>query len=112
MSRESFIQAYQEAAFWSSTDDHGNPMGGIEADPSAECTARLEKDAGEFYDRYFELFENDEQAGHDFWLTRNHHGAGFWDRGLGARGDYLTEVSHGYGSCDLIIGDDGQIHVI
>lgn len=23
---------------------------------------------------------SDEQAGHDFWLTRNGHGAGFWDR--------------------------------
>jgi hypothetical protein len=22
----------------------------------------------------------EEQIGHDFWLTRNHHGAGFWDR--------------------------------
>ena len=26
------------------------------------------------------------QIGHDLWLTRNGHGAGFWDRGLGAQG--------------------------
>jgi hypothetical protein len=38
-----------------------------------------------------------EQAGHDFWLTRNGHGAGFWDRGNGAAGDRLTEASKSYG---------------
>jgi hypothetical protein len=36
------------------------------------------------------------QCGHDFILTANHHGAGFWDRGLGARGDRLTKASDGY----------------
>lgn len=29
--------------------------------------------------------EDDDHAGHDFWLTRNGHGAGFWD------GDYEEE---------------------
>lgn len=37
------------------------------------------------------------QAGHDFWLTRNRHGAGYWDRGLGNLGKRLTESAHGYG---------------
>ena len=27
------------------------------------------------------------QASHDFWLTRNGHSTGFWDRGTGALGD-------------------------
>ncbi len=51
-----------------------------------------------------------EQAGHDFWLTRNGHGAGFWDRGLGALGERLSKESKPYGSCDLYVGDDGQIY--
>lgn len=38
-----------------------------------------------------------EQAGHDFALTRNHHGAGFWDRGLSDVGDRLTAAAHPYG---------------
>ena len=33
----------------------------------------------------------DEQIGHDLWLTRGGHGAGFWDRGL-PNGDKLTEI--------------------
>lgn len=36
------------------------------------------------------------QAGHDFILTANGHGAGFWDRGLGAAGKTLTEACRGY----------------
>lgn len=51
------------------------------------------------------------QAGHDFALTRNHHGAGFWDRGLGEVGDRLTANAHPYGSSSAYIGDDGCLYV-
>ena len=44
-----------------------------------------------------------EQLGHDFWLTRNRHGAGFWDRGLGEVGDKLTRLSHGFGGVEPYI---------
>lgn len=50
------------------------------------------------------------QAGHDFALTRNRHGAGFWDRGLGKAGDELTRAAHSYGECGLYLGDDGVIY--
>lgn len=50
-------------------------------------------------------------AGHDFCLTRNRHGAGFWDRGLGALGDRLSEAARVYGIQDLQIGDDGKLYV-
>ena len=39
-------------------------------------------------------------AGHDFYLTREGHGAGFWDRGLGIVGDALTYIAKPYGSSD------------
>lgn len=51
-----------------------------------------------------------EQAGHDFWLTRNGHGAGFWDRGLGDVGDRLSHAAKVYGGCDLYVGDDGKVY--
>lgn len=51
-------------------------------------------------------------AGHDFWLTRAGHGAGFWDgdlpEELGAR---LTEASKTAGNCEPYIGDDGYIYL-
>lgn len=37
-------------------------------------------------------------VGHDLWLTRNGHGAGFWDRGYPkAVGDALTRIAHDMG---------------
>lgn len=41
------------------------------------------------------------QAGHDFWLTREGHGAGFWDRGLGVAGDRLSDAAKTFGAGDL-----------
>jgi hypothetical protein len=56
----------------------------------------------------------DGQVGHDFWLTRNGHGAGFWDRFSGGQGAtygrLLTQAAEAYGTCDLYIGDDGRVH--
>jgi hypothetical protein len=60
----------------------------------------------------------DEAIGHDFWLTRNRHGAGFWDRhwregdsGV-AHGKALTDAAHPYGETHLYVGDDlDTVHV-
>lgn len=50
---------------------------------------------------------------HDFWLTRNGHGAGFWepgDYGWSDLGDKLTEFTKHYGEVNLYVGDDGTIY--
>lgn len=39
--------------------------------------------------------------GHDFCLTRNGQGAGFWDRGLGHLGEYLTEAAKSFGTHEV-----------
>ena len=53
------------------------------------------------------------QAAHDFCLTRNEHGAGFWDGDwTEPQASLLTEHSHTYGNVDPYIGDDGKIHTI
>lgn len=49
-------------------------------------------------------------GGYDFWLTRNGHGAGFWDRGLDALGDRLSAIAEQMGGRDLYLGDDGLIY--
>lgn len=44
-----------------------------------------------------------EQAGHDLWLTRQGHGAGFWDRPTFYGADLaqrLTAYVEGLGECD------------
>jgi hypothetical protein len=52
---------------------------------------------------------DDERAGTDYWLTRNGHGAGFWDRGLGDVGDRLSAACR-YSSVDVYRGDDGKVY--
>lgn len=52
-----------------------------------------------------------EDIGYDFILTRNHEGAGFWDRGWGEIGQRLTDASHPYGGANAYVGDDGKIYV-
>ena len=51
-------------------------------------------------------------AMHDFVLTRNRHGAGFWDRGLlNGLGDKLTQAAQAFGEMHIYVGDDGLVHV-
>lgn len=69
------------------------------------------------YGRY-KAANNDEyspeaRAGHDFLLTRNHHGAGFWDRSeldQGGIGEALTKAAHAFGEVCFYVGDDGRIY--
>ena len=111
-----FLDAYLECALWSSTerDDDGTPLAdnyGV-SDIAPESLASATEQCNAFVESAGELLADidDSQAGHDFWLTRNHHGAGFWDRDLGEVGDKLTKLAHGYGSCDPYVGDDKLVY--
>lgn len=113
---DTVLQHYIIAALWSSTDDDGEPLD-KDYDASSfapETLQAMRDDVTAFVSSNFELLDNSgisaEQIGHDFWLTRNHHGAGFWDRGLGELGELLTELSQTFNDVDLYIGDDGQIY--
>lgn len=112
---KTFINAYIEAALWSSTGDEGEPLDDEYGpdDLAPGTLAQMREDCEDFYEANeadIESWADDAQAGHDFWLTRNHHGAGFWDRGRGALGDRLTDAAQVYGSVDLYVGDDGKIY--
>ena len=64
------------------------------------------------YSRHGENWPSAELAGHDFALTRNWHGTGFWDRGLGEIGDMLTNECRPYGSHTVILCVDENDNVI
>lgn len=121
---DSFAQGYIQAIFF--TECHGdNPEleFAVFGDMAPESLAKalhdcelFQKDNSELLARAAQLGEaqgcyDDERAGTDFWFTRNHHGAGFWDRGLGEVGDALTKAAHGYSSIDLYRGDDGKLYL-
>jgi len=48
---------------------------------------------------------SDSQIAHDFWLTRNGHGAGFWGRGIEELGERLTELAESYSERHLWLND-------
>lgn len=112
---DQFVAHYWECALWSSMDEDGRPLEesfGIEdvheetmRESIEDCKAFLESNAQDIGDRI-------ERAAHDFWLTRNRHGAGFWDGDWPDDvGDRLTKDSHAYGEVNLYVGDDGKVHV-
>lgn len=113
MDKDEFFRAYVICALWSSIGDNGEPLDNrfTAEDISAETYAEMRADCADFLMWTKQLLGewSATEAGHDFWLTRNGHGTGFWDRGK-ANGDALTELSEIYGQYDLYIGDDGLIY--
>ena len=124
MNTDSFTDGYIECALWSSNDEStsegGEPLdANYSREDFAEETLRLfaaecaefqrqnESDLAEFAEV---TGRPDDHAGHDFWLTRNGHGAGFWDRGAGDVGDRLTDACKAWGEIHLYVGDDGKLY--
>lgn len=109
---DEFTQAYCIAALWTSEPEEITQGGDFET-RGQEIAERLpnywleqaKADCDRFQAENAELLEQagtDSQNGHDFWLTRNYHGAGFWDRGYQDEiGDALTEAAHKFGEAYL-----------
>ena len=81
-------------------------------DFSKESLEKVVKECQDFYDSNAQYLENCdlETVGHDFMLTRNGHGAGFWD-GDYEHGDELTKASKPYGETYLYVNADGEIEI-
>jgi hypothetical protein len=124
-----FLRAYIGCALWSSTGPEEEPHACENLDDlfsaediAPECLESMRADCDDFIAAnaddlrdYCEKMSSEEwsgedRAGHDFWLTRNGHGAGFWDRGLGELGDRLADAARVYGEVYLYPGDDGKIY--
>lgn len=110
-----FVDAYLEAALWTSTDEEGEALDQDFSihDFSQEAVNDAVKDSNDFImgnQADLEAVGNESQHGHDFWLTRNGHGAGFWDRGYGEVGKRLSDAARVYGSAGVYAGDDGKLH--
>jgi hypothetical protein len=113
---------YVETALWSSTADDDTPLDRLDAEVADSALASMRKDVESFARENAHLIESADvathrygrwgRAGHDFWLTRNGHGAGFWDGDWEpeATAERLTDAAHAYGETYLYVGDDGMIY--
>lgn len=107
-----FFEAYLVCALWSSTDgdDPLDKKYTVE-DIAPETKAKMEADCKAFFKKNNRLFKGmNANAGHDFWLTRNGHGAGFWDGSWEKHGEKLIKESKAFGECDLYVSD-GKIYI-
>jgi hypothetical protein len=52
-----------------------------------------------------------DDIGHNFLLSRNGHGTGFWDRGWGVFGDRLHAAAKAYGDTSAYATEDGAVGV-
>ena len=98
-----FVGAYFEALHFTE-DSAGRELCEVfEREQTIECLAFLVS---------MECYLNDsnlEQAGHDFWFSRNGHGTGFWDRDhtyyTPAVRDWLQRKAETFGEIDALYND-------
>lgn len=129
--RDEFIKAYITCMLWS-TNDESTPSGGepmdanySEEDLHPDTLRGIISECCDFINHVRDELEIEElpgwtasQAGHDFWLTRNGHGTGFWDRYYKgpwvSLGDWLKEqvgFRTDFPEQNPYVGDDGKIYI-
>lgn len=114
------VDAYIETMLWAETDEEGCPLDKNydSTDFSWDATKECIDDCGDFIRllaREGVDWESEMSAGefgHNFYLTRNRHGVGFWDREYTDQnmGGILTDWAHTYGTHGLYLGDDNQLY--
>lgn len=124
---DEFERAYITALLWTEEErmreEEPDMGGGSFQDFHADTLASIKEDCAKFResDAYKAAIAagwwTEPGAGHDFWLTRNGHGVGFWDRYSESQnkaahdlGDVLSEVARKFGESFMYFGDDKKIH--
>ncbi len=75
----------------------------------ADCKRFQEENADDISTYPGGQYTSEEIAGHDFWLSRNGHGSGFFDGDWPDAGDRLDKASEAYGEVYLYTSC-GQIY--
>lgn len=126
---DNFAKGYIEALLWTTNGKVGDTglrdegytiqnlsLGALKK-CKADCEAFQEANRENLNIYEYHINQDSAYAGHDLWLTRNHHGAGFWDRVSGTGVDIkdtliaLTTASHAVGEVDAYLGDDDEVHL-
>jgi hypothetical protein len=104
-----FIRSYIETMLWTEEDTLYSSGFSVE-DMEYHTLETIIQDCDKFLLQADIDPEDYKQAGHDFWLTRNRHGCGFWD------GDWpeeqeerLTKLSEEFGEFHIYIDDEDKI---
>lgn len=105
--------AWTTAVETESGDDSAGYLDSVDNDWHDSARAAMERIVSDF------ISENSadlhglsySDIGHTLILSANRHGAGFWDMGLGDRGDRLHDMAAAHGELSAYIGDNGFIYL-
>lgn len=102
------LNGYLEAALWTEEEEVG--LANL-SDISNNSKIDAYRDVKTFMEKAGSLLDGIEpsQVGHDLWLSRNGHGAGFFDRGLGDVGDTLQDIARGMGQKNVGWSQEGIV---
>ena len=129
---DEFFVGYLTAALWSSEggedgdchfsdllDFDGREVIGLnstEEDWVPEAYKKLKDEARRFFTENREDLSKREwsKGGHDFWLTRNGHGCGYWETPdwPETEGKRLTEAAKHYGEISIYRTNDGKVDLL
>jgi hypothetical protein len=123
------LQQLAKTLLWCSTYDDENLHNDYSINQiDSACLVKLESEFQEFVEaatfaikkergyckdlpRYFLGSRDRFQLEHDYILTRNHHGAGFWDGDWDKSvGEILTTVARLHPEIEAYVGDDNLIY--
>jgi hypothetical protein len=105
---DEILKHYLAAALWTNElDEHS--FEDFTEDSKKEAMALIVKFTNEGHKELEGWPE--EQIGHDLWLTRGGHGAGFWDRTEYNNGDALTAICSNYMFHGEVFELGGKIHI-
>jgi len=111
-----FQLAYIESAMWLLTDEDGRQLDYLGLHDISRDTIRAVCKVCEEFEHANRadldaLNVDAAQHGHDFYLTRNRHGVGFWDRGYPTDiSGRLTDAAHAYGEDYWFLDSDGVVY--
>lgn len=124
---QAFTRGYMAALLFQASDEEGTPLDylnySVEDLDANGNMARIVEDCADFLNEWAHIIKGLvyttpnatlavwEAAGSDFLFTRQGHGTGFWDRGLGEDGDILSDAARVYGETDVSILSDGTLLV-
>jgi hypothetical protein len=127
------IRALAETILWTSSDDEEIPLykNYSAEDINEDCLNKLYKEfmgfvskaekriteaVGDNWDSIDEFYDViqpiENQTEHDFVLTRNQEGAGFWDGDwCPAVSGILNDIARSFGEINAYVADDGKVYL-
>jgi hypothetical protein len=115
---DNIVDSYLHAAFWTEEEqikDNNDDLDLSSTDFSEKSIEESKNDIIMFMEKAGQYLNNisDDLIGHNFWLTRNHHGAGFWDmKELDEEiGEIVTKICHEFKEKYVYLGDDGKLYI-